>query len=141
MVQASPRDKISAMTHHGRALVAGLRDSLARARQAPPTATWPQASGSLHGPAAANGLAAPGWAQQQAEREEQQGAHGGGAQVAGTWELDVAPREVLVKSSADYWGAAMLDSERELMLVRERRSERTLAEADQAAAALADWLL
>eukprot|EP00887_Chlorella_sp_A99_P004827 scaffold4.g4827.t1 len=135
--QASPRDKISAMSHHARALAAGLRDSLSRAAPAAPAARRRGPAGRPAADGAGNGLAAQlnsssfvvsprSPAAQQAEGEDaggEDGARGGGA--GGGWlEADAAPREVLVRSSQDCWAAAVAEPERRVLVVRERRNMR-----------------
>ena len=81
-VQATPRSKVSAMSHHARALAVSLRESLER-----------QPAGEV--------------------------------------------LQALARSSADAWAASRSADSVQLLLVRERRAERTLVEAAAAVDAFA----
>lgn len=114
-VQATPRAKVSAMTHHSRSLAATLRDSLAWQQQ-------PQEEELLE-PAGAGA----------------EGGPGGDAEACRP-PSSAAVREVLVKSSQGFWALLQRRGGQQLLAVRERRVERSNAEASACLEGFADRL-
>lgn len=112
VARASPRTKVSAISHHARALAAALRGSLG---QAPPLE-----AGEAQGAGSSSEVGEDGLAQQQ--------------QVQPQWQQQDEVLEVLAKSSQECWAAAWrpdgdAPGGRQLLAVRERRGERELQEA------------
>ena len=117
VARASPRVKVSAMSHHARMLAAAVRDSLSLGLL--PAAEEEDAQWQLESAAGCDGEGA-----------------GSAASSRATGSEDSAVLEVLAKSSQDCWAAAWRPEAgsggcggRQLLAVRERRSERELAEA------------
>ena len=126
--RASPRAKVSAMSHHARALAASLRDSLGPlpggAAALAPAGGGGVGSGSGEG-GASSGSDGNGSSEQAAASEAAAAA-------------DLHVLEALANSSQDVWAAAWRPGGgRQLLAVRERRSERELAEAGDVLSAFA----
>lgn len=117
VVRASPRAKVSAMSHHARALAAAVRDSLK-----------PLPGGASSGAAAGGAGAGSGGAGLEAAPLAEGAAQPGDHEIL----------EVLAKSSQECWAAAWRPGDgRQLLAVRERRSEREPAEAAEVMQAFA----
>lgn len=113
VARASPRPKVSAMSHHARSLAAAVRGSLGGG----PALGGAAAGGSeTGGRRSEDGAAADPALQQQQQQQEV---------------FSEPVLEVLAKSSQDCWAAAWRPAGegRQLLAVRERRSERELPEA------------
>ncbi len=111
------------MSHHARALAAAVRGSLG---SGPPLGgTAAEGSGAVGGSGGEDGPATHPSHQQQSQQQQQ--------------DCSEAPLEVLAKSSQDCWAAAWRPQGegRQLLAVRERRSERELPEAADVMEALA----
>ena len=126
MVRASPRVKVSAMSHHARMLAAAVRDSLRLLLVADDDGEGQKQAAS-------------------ASAADCDGAGAAGGRASGI--EDSAVLEVLAKSSQDCWVAAWRPDAgcgsgggggRQLLAVRERRSERELAEAADVMQAFAE---
>lgn len=127
VAHASPRVKVSAMSHHARTLAAALRTSLGRG---------PEAGGDAEalGEWGEEGVDADGLPTAEQQQQPSAAAGAAGMQAPGDHEI----LEVLAKSGQDVWAAAWRPGDgRQLLAVRERRAERELPEAGEAMAAFA----
>lgn len=128
--RATPRAKVSAMSHHGRHLAASMRDSLDRL---PPEPASGAAQEAKEGVAEAEDDSPGGGGGGEVGSFEHSGATGTAAGTAGSIASiagDLQVLEVMARSSQDCWVSGWRPGgRRQLLAVRERRTEQEAGEA------------